>query len=353
MEGEADETTDIRYTKLHTRRAVVSTGVIDTATNKYIRQNHVFADAFNFFIYKGEQVINPDSLRELDSKALDIVFGDTEETNQPIQRHRDVMKTGILMMDQKRAYLILAVENQSEIHYAMPVKNCMYDAMQYAWQVQQAADAHQRNGTNKGVTGGEYLSGFHKTDKLLPVVTLVIYFGDKKWDGPMSLHEMFDNQDETILSLVPDYKLNLIAPANIADGEYGLFQSDLKEVLSFIKYAQDKQKLQELLVTDSSFQNIGKDAIDVINTCTGAKLRQEERRVVNVCQAIQEIAEEAAEKAREEVRAQMAAEATKEKNSMLLKSIKALMEKAGLTLEQSMSALELSESDRKNLIPLI
>jgi predicted transposase YdaD len=135
-------------------------------------------------------------------------------------------------------------------------------------------------------------------------------------------------------------------------------------VLSFIKYAKDKQKLQELLVTDSSFQNIGKDAIDVINTCTGAKLKQEERRVVNVCQAIQEIAEEAAEKAREEVRAQMraemekaeakaTAEAKKEKNSMMLKSIKALMEKAGLTLEQSMSALDLSESDRKNLIPLI
>jgi predicted transposase YdaD len=80
---------------------------------------------------------------------------------------------------------------------------------------------------------------------------------------------------------------------------------------------------------------------------------QEERKVVNVCQAIQEIAEEAAEKAREEVRAQMRAEATKEKNTMLHKSIKALMEKAGMTLEQSMSALELSESDRKNLVSLI
>jgi hypothetical protein len=388
MEGATDESTDFWYTKLHTRRAVASMGVIDTATNKYIRQNHVFADAFNFLIYNGKQVIDPDSLQELDSKALDIVYGGTDVTNQTVQRYRDVMKTAVLMTDQKMTYLILAVENQSEIHYAMPVKNCMYDAMQYAWQVQQAADAHQRNGTNKGITGSEYLSRFHKTDKLLPVVTLVIYFGDKKWDGPMSLHEMFDRQDETILSLVPDYKLNLIAPANIADGEYGLFQSDLKEVLSFIKYAKDKQKLQELLVTNSSFQTIGKDAVDVINACTGAKLKQEERKVVDVCQAIQEIAEEAAEKAREEVRAQMrdemekamataearaaearvaearaaearaveakvVAEAMKEKNSMLLKSIKALMEKAGLTLEQSMSALDLSESDRKNLSPLM
>jgi predicted transposase YdaD len=130
--------------------------------------------------------------------------------------------------------------------------------------------------------------------------------------------------------------------------------------LSFIKYAKDKQKLQENIAADSSFQSIGKDAIAVINVCTGAKLKQEESEVVDVCQAIQEIAEEAAEKAREEVRAQMRAEtekatalATKEKYSMITKSIKALMDKAGLTLEQSMSALELSENDRKNLIPLI
>ena len=34
-------------------------GVKDTVTTKYMRQNEIFADAFNYFIYGGEQVINP------------------------------------------------------------------------------------------------------------------------------------------------------------------------------------------------------------------------------------------------------------------------------------------------------
>jgi hypothetical protein len=353
MKGEINDSTkrtfipfyDLQHTEFQQRRAVASMGVKDTATNKYIRQNHIFADAFNFFIYGGQQVIDPNTLVELDTKVLDIVYGDTDSEDHLIQRYRDVIKSSVIMTDQKKTYLIFAVENQSEIHYAMPVKNCMYDATQYSMQVQKTAAAHKRNKTSKGLLSGEYLSGFHKTDKLLPVITLVIYFGDKKWDGPLSLHAMFEEQDEKILSLVPDYKLNLIVPADIPDRKYDCFQSDLKEVLSFIKYAKDKQKLQEILASDTSFQSIGKDAIDVINACTGAKLKQEEKEVVDVCQAIQEIADEAAEKAREEV--------MKEKNSMLIKSIKALMEKAGLTLEQSMSALDLSESDRENLIPLI
>ncbi|MCD8300167.1 MAG: hypothetical protein LUC41_03215 [Clostridiales bacterium] len=37
-----------------------------------------------------------------------------------------------------------------------------------------------------------------KNDKLLPVVTLVIYFGSKEWDEPMSVHEMFGELDESM-----------------------------------------------------------------------------------------------------------------------------------------------------------
>lgn len=41
-----------------------------------------------------------------------------------------------------------------------------------------------------------------KQDRLLPVVTLVVYFDSKEWDGPMSIHEMFEEQDERVLGLM-------------------------------------------------------------------------------------------------------------------------------------------------------
>lgn len=53
---------------------------------------------------------------------------------------KDTVKSVIVMMDKRTAYLLLAIENQSNIHYAMPVKNMVYDALQYAKQVEEAID---------------------------------------------------------------------------------------------------------------------------------------------------------------------------------------------------------------------
>ena len=89
------------------------------------------------------------------------------------------------------------------------------DALQYVKQVEEAIRSRRKvsgkeNKSGEQPTPGEYLGGFHKEDKLVPVITLVIYFGSKKWDAPKRLHEMLAVQDEKILSFVPDYKINLI-----------------------------------------------------------------------------------------------------------------------------------------------
>jgi hypothetical protein len=36
------------------------------------------------------------------------------------------------MTDGKIAYILYGIENQAEIHYAMAVKNNLYDALEYA-----------------------------------------------------------------------------------------------------------------------------------------------------------------------------------------------------------------------------
>ena len=71
----------------------------------------------------------------------------------------------------------------------MPCKNMLYDAMQYADQTYQTAKAHRKN-QDEASDAGEFLSGFYKTDKLLPVITLTVYLDAKQWDAPRSLHDM-------------------------------------------------------------------------------------------------------------------------------------------------------------------
>ncbi len=268
-------------------------GLKDTVTTKYMRQNKIFADLFNYFIYSGEQVIDPGSLEELDTREVDVPYGGKEGARQPVQRTRDVIKSVIAMKDRRTAYLLLAVEAQSNIHNAMPVKNMVYDALQYAKQVSNAAASHKRSGDYKETDGDEYLSGFMKQDRLLPVVTVVVYFDSKEWDGPMSVHEMFGEQDARILALVPDYRINLITPAAIREGDFEKFQSSLREVLSFIKYSQNADRLGEVLEMDEGFRHLGRAEVDVLNACVGAKLAMKENEeAIDVCLAIQKMKEE-------------------------------------------------------------
>ena len=323
----------------HILKVVNSLGVKDTVTTKYMRQNEIFADAFNYFVYGGEQVINPESLEELDTCEVDVPYGGEKGAKQPVQRTRDVIKSVIAMMDKRTAYFLLAIENQSNIHYAMPVKNMVYDALQYAKQVEAAVVSHKMSGDYKGADSDEYLSGFMKEDRLLPVVTLVIYFDSKEWSGPLSIHDMFDKRDARVLALVPDYKINLLAPASIKDEDFGKFQSSLKEVLSFIKYARDKDELKKVLDADKSFRHLGREEVDVLNACVGAKIAVKEgEEAIDVCLAIQQMNEEAAQK---------------ERISTLSANIKNLMEKMGWSAEQSMDVLSVSDSDRRALWQLL
>lgn len=46
------------------------------------------------------------------------------------------------------------------VHYAMPINNMVYDALQYGEQVEKAIASHKMSGAYEGVASDEYLSGF-------------------------------------------------------------------------------------------------------------------------------------------------------------------------------------------------
>ena len=239
------------------------------------------------------------------------------------------------MEDGRAAYLLLGIENQSTIHYAAPVKNLLYDVLQYVNQVEKAARNHRKEKDYKGRKEGEFLSGFYKEDKLLPVITLIILFSPDQWDGPLSLHEMMDVDDPAILGMVPDYRIHLVAPADIPEQDFGKFHTSLGDVLTFIKYSKDKEKMADWLDGSGADVVLGREEIEVLNTCVNAKLTmQGNEEAINVCEAIRKMNEEAAEKA--------TAKATE---NAQLAGIKNLIKNLNLTAEQAMAALGIPEND--------
>lgn len=105
---------------------------------------------------------------------------------------------------------------------------------------------------------------------------------------------MLSVRDPEILSLVPDYRINLFSPAEIKDEELDKLQSNLKEVMLFIKYSKDKRKLQELTSQSPGFRSLELKAARVIDSITGINLRfTETEGRVNMCQAVQEMCDDA------------------------------------------------------------
>ena len=247
-------------------------GTVDIVTKEYMRENAIFADAFNYLIYGGKKVIDPAGLTEVDTAASAVGKKDA------LQKYRDVLKAAVIKQDEKMSYVLLGIENQTDVHYAMPVRNAIYDALQYGRQVADIAAEHRRNKKDfTGKSNGEYLSGFLKEDCIKPVITLVIHFGAEEWDGPLSLHEMMPIRDMEILSYVENYRIHLIDPAKLTEEELNKFSTSMREVMGYIKYSNNKEKLLDFLRTDTH-KSIEMNAARVIKTITKTPIKISEEK---------------------------------------------------------------------------
>ena len=80
-------------------------------------------------------------------------------------------------------------------------------------------------------------------------------------------------QNKEILSYVSDYKLNLIIPAELSTKDFQKFQTDLREVMQYIQYSTDREKLSALLEDNSRFSKMEWNAAMLLNECTKSGLK--------------------------------------------------------------------------------
>lgn len=309
----------------------------DTVTKEYMQDNETFADVFNFLLYDGEQVIQPQQLRQMDTTQIALIQN-SDETSESVQKYRDVVKVLTAKEDGRMAYLLLGVENQSDIHYAMPVRNMLYDALQYTQKVEEVAKKHRKH-KDKPASSGEFLSGFFRSDKLLPVITLTIYFGAEEWDAPKSLHEMFSVQDEKILKYVSDYQMNLIAPAEIADEDFAKFHTELNAALKYIKYSKDAKKLVQVLGNDPMYRSVSARTVNMVNTVTDSQISYPDREEkVDMCKAIEDLKAESMAEG-------MAEGMAKGKAEGILSTLTDLVKDGLLTVTQAAQKAAMSEQE--------
>ena len=154
-------------------------GKVDIESEKYMRDKKHFADAFNYLLYEGKPIIDPEDLYPADTTEMAVPYGNNAAV--PKQRYRDVLKIWHVLKDEKAVYAVLGIENQSNIHYAMPVKTGLYDFMNYSGQTEEAEKSYRTKDEKSDgkdsipMSKAEFLSGFRKEDRLMPVISLVVH----------------------------------------------------------------------------------------------------------------------------------------------------------------------------------
>lgn len=164
--------------------------------------NDVFADIINGLVFEGKQVIKPNDLCEAgvhsQFKADDSVYHELE---------RDVAKQWV---EGGVNILICGLENQTKIEEFMPARIIGYDGASYKSQL------------------------LKHPKKLIPVMSIVLYFGDTHWNKPTNLKGLM-NVPDGLDDFVNDHKMHVYEIAFLSDEEIDRFQSDFKLVAKFFQ----------------------------------------------------------------------------------------------------------------------
>ena len=217
----------------------------DTALKDFFRNNEIFAGLFNGYFFNNEQVIDAKELEPDDTaySASIKIKGDGKHKIrvEKINKYRDKIKRTSI------GYLvILGIEDQDKIHYSMPVKNMLYDALGYSTELSELSKTQDK----AEWTVDEWLSKVKKGTKITPIITVVFYTGEDSWDGPKSLHDMMDIDDK-IKAFVPDYPLYVIDIGHDKTLSFNNKElNELKDMLSSI-YAKTADKNESLVDTST------------------------------------------------------------------------------------------------------
>ena len=275
-------------------------GKYDTCMKEFLQNKDRFADLFNCCCFEGRQIIRAEDLREA---SENYVITDKRLPGKTRQKDTEIIRDVKMVLGSGMVLQVLAVENQSYIDYAMPVRCMGYDAAEYRRQLKERKQERrllmnsENRPKNPAVSMDETLSGILSSDRLHPVYTLCLYSGTEPWDGPRKLSDMmaFDPQNKNLQSLFEEYHLHLFCINE--QYVFDACRSDLKPLFQAINCRNNKKKMIELM-KDETYSHLNEDTWDAIAVMTdnAAMLQKKDlyktenqKEEFNMCQALQEL----------------------------------------------------------------
>lgn len=165
--------------------------------------------------------------------------------------------------------VILGMEGQERIHYAMPMRVMGYDYGTYKKQYDDNAAKYK---SANGMSSDEYMSKMKKTDKFIPVITIVVYYGENPWDGAVSLCDMLDIPKK-MQPFVNDYKIHLIEARKNKLKLHNINNMDLFNLLEILLNRKEKLKeTREKAIKYAREHDVEKSVIMTVAGATNCKI---------------------------------------------------------------------------------
>lgn len=239
----------------------------DVVVKNYWRNNEQFADFFNAVLFDGKEIIKADELEDIDTEESSIL--EHKDYAESIGAARDNVKIRKKSTIYNVELVILGMEGQERIHYAMPMRVMGYD---YGTYKKQYDDNAKKYKNANGMSRDEYMSKMKKMDKFIPVITIVVYYGENPWDGALSLHEML-NIPKEVEPFVNDYKMHLIEARKNNLKLHNINNIDLFNLLEILLNKDEKLKeTKEKAIQYASEHDVDKSVIMTVAGAANCKM---------------------------------------------------------------------------------
>ena len=276
-------------------------GEIDRKMKEYFSDRRRYADLWNGSVFEGRQLVRGE---ELEGDATVATYSGQGESAESIP---DVVMKQVLG---KHTLAVWILQDQTIIDYSMPVRVMLDEAMRYHGQVK---DIRRKNRGTEAPDPGEYLYHFRAEDRLVPVATLVVYWGRKPWDGPRTLHGMMDfsmasrgqgsrygELEERLRELVPDYPVHILDLSAVED--YSSFRTELRLLFELYACRDSREKLQNYLDSHKECSRVDWETCQMLGVMMNIRElerirnnndnNKEAEEGVDMCQALKELIEE-------------------------------------------------------------
>lgn len=186
---------------------------IEKDITEKILEDHadVFADIVNVLLFNGEQMVRSEELEET------AVYSQYKADDAKIhEQERDIAK---YWTKNGTRIAICGIENQTDADRLMPLRVMGYDGAAYRGQA--LSDAKD----------------------IVPVITIVLYFGTGRWNRPRSLKKLLKIPKE-MNKYVNDYRIHVYEISLLTDEQVNMFQSDFGAVAKFFVNKRKKNGLE-------------------------------------------------------------------------------------------------------------